>query len=49
MKPISIGDHELYLRSNLSKMRLENGVWSWANSPARYAKELVANVEKYLD
>ena len=34
--------------SKLKKMRLENGVWGWANSPARYVNESVANVENYL-
>ena len=34
----SIGDPEIYLRVKLKKMILENGVWSWANSPARYVK-----------
>ena len=34
--------------AKLKKMRFENWVWAWANSPARYVKELVANVEKYL-
>ena len=29
-------------------MRLESGVWAWVNSPARYVKELVANIEEYL-
>ena len=32
----------------MKKMRLENGVWAWTNSPARYVKELVSNVENYL-
>ena len=29
-------------------MILENGVWAWSKIPARYVKESVANVEKYL-
>ena len=32
----------------MKKTKLENRVWAWANSPSRYVKELVANVEKYL-
>ena len=23
-------------------------IWAWSNSPVRYVKELVANVEKYF-
>ena len=48
LKPSSIGDPDIYLGSKLNKMRLENGVWAWANSPESYFKESVANVEKYL-
>ena len=29
-------------------MRLDNGVWTWANIPERYDKELVAKVDNYL-
>ena len=48
LKPSSIGDPDIYLGAKLKKMRLENGVWAWANSSARYVKELVANVENYF-
>ena len=34
-KPSSIGDPDIHLRDNLHKMRLENGVWAWANIPER--------------
>ena len=29
-------------------MRPENGVWAWGNSTARYVKEYVSNMKKYL-
>ena len=29
-------------------MRLDNGVWAWANIQERYDKEYVTNNEKYL-
>ena len=48
LKPSSIGDPDIYLGAKLKKMRLENGVWGWANIPARDVKELLENVEKYL-
>ena len=49
LKPSLINYTEIYLGAKLNNMRLENGLWAWANIPARYVKELVANVEKYLD
>ena len=48
LNPSSIGNPDIYLGYKLKKMRLENGVWAWANIPASYVKESVANVEKYL-
>ena len=49
LKPSPIGDAEIYLGFKLKKMRLYNGVWAWENIPARYVKELVVNVDNYLD
>ena len=48
LKPSFIGDPDIYFGSKLKKMQLENGVWACSNNPARYVKESVANVEKYL-
>ena len=48
LNPSSIGDPDIYLGAKLNHILLENGVWAWENSPARYAKESVANVEKCL-
>ena len=36
LNPSSIGDPDIYLGAKLKKMQLENGVWAWANIPARY-------------
>ena len=47
-KPNSIGDPDIYLGAKLKKTRMDNGVWEWANSPARYVRESVKNVEIYL-
>ena len=43
-----IGDTEIYLGDKLKKLRIENSVWAWGNSPSRYVKESFSNVEKYL-
>ena len=43
-----IGDPDIYLGASLMKMRLENVVWAWVNSSARYVKESVSNLENYL-
>ena len=48
LNPSSIGDPDIYLGTKLKKRILENVVWAWANSLARYVKLPVANVEKYL-
>ena len=49
LKPIFIGNPDIYLRDKLMILRLENVVWAWGKPPARYVKELVANNEKYLE
>ena len=33
LKPISIGEPDIYLEEKLKKMRLKNGVWAWVNIP----------------
>ena len=48
LNPSLIVNPDIYLGAKLKKMRLENGVWGWANIPARDVKELLENVEKYL-
>ena len=49
LEPSSIGEPAIYLEAKLKNMQFEKGVWAWANSPSRYIKELVANVENYLE
>ena len=49
LKPSLIDEPDIYLGDKLEKMRLENVVWEWANIPARYVNESVANMERYLD
>jgi hypothetical protein len=48
LKPDSIGDPTMYLGATLKKMRLENGIQAWANSPEKYVWSSVKNVQKYL-
>ena len=49
LKEGSVGDPEVYLGAKLKKMRLENGVWAWANSPAKYVRECCNNTQTYLN
>ena len=48
LKPNLIGDTDIYLVAKLKKMRTANGVWAWVNSPDRYVRESVKNMEIYL-
>jgi hypothetical protein len=48
MKAGSIGDPDIYLGAKLRKVKLDNGVESWAMSPSKYVKDAVANAEIYL-
>ena len=48
LKPNSIGDSDIYLGAKLKKMRMANIVWTWENSPDRYFRESVKNVDIYL-
>ena len=48
IKPGSLGDPDIYLGAKLKKMRLPNGVETWALSPARYVHQSVRNAEDYI-
>ena len=48
MKKGSIGDPDIYLGEKLCKVQLDNGVFAWGMSPAKYAQEVVRNVEENL-
>lgn len=48
MKPGSIGDPSMYLGATLKKMRLANGKYAWASSPAKYVWASCENVKRYL-
>ena len=43
-KPNSIGDPDIYIGAELKNTRMDNGVWAWENSPARYVRESIKNV-----
>jgi hypothetical protein len=49
MKKESMGDPDIYLGSKLRKVVLLNGVEAWMMSPAKYVREAVRNVERFLD
>ena len=49
MKKGSIGDPDIYLGAKLRAVELNNGVKAWSMSPAKYVKEVVENVNEYLD
>ena len=46
LNPSSIGNPDIYLGAKLKKMKLGNGIRSWANSPERYVMKLMAKFEK---
>ena len=48
MKKGSIGDPEIYLGEKLQKVPLDNGVFAWGMSPAKYVQEAVRNLEEHL-
>ena len=47
LKP-GLGNPDLYLGAKLHKTRLDNGVWAWAMSPAKYVREAVRNCIVHL-
>ena len=48
MKKGSTGDPDIYLRAKLCKVQLDNGVFAWGMSHAKYVQKGVINVKKYL-
>ena len=44
MKKVSIGDPDIYLGAKRCKVQLDNGVFAWGMSPAKYVQEAVINV-----
>ena len=46
MKPGLIGDPSMYLGATLKSMRLENGKYAWASSPAKYFWASCKNVKR---
>ena len=48
MKKGYIGDPDIYLGAKLRKVQLDNGVFTWGMSPAKYVQEAVINVEEHL-
>jgi hypothetical protein len=48
MKPGSIGDPDIYLGAKLRQVQLDNGVYAWGQSSAKYVQEAVRNAADYL-
>ena len=48
MKKGYIGYPDIYLGAKLRKVKLDNGVFAWCMSPAKYLQEAVRNVEEHL-
>ena len=44
----SIGDPDIYLGAKLRTFQLDNGVFTWGMSPAKYVQEAMRNVEEHL-
>ena len=36
LKPDSVGDPDVYLGAKLKRVKVENRVWCWSLSPAKY-------------
>ena len=48
MKKGSIGDPGIYLGAKLRKVQMDNGVFAWGMSPAKYVQKAVRNVEEHI-
>jgi deoxycytidine triphosphate deaminase len=49
MNPGSIREPDYYLGAKVSKVKLPNTVTAWAQSPSKYVREAVKNLEEYLE
>ena len=43
-----IGDPDIYLGAKLRKVQLNNGMFAWGMSPAKYVQEAMRNLEEHL-
>ncbi len=48
LKPISVGDPDIYLGAKLRETRLPNGVMAWGLSPSKYVVQAVKNCQLHL-
>ena len=48
LNPGSVGDPDIYLGVKFKKISLENGLWAWAMSLARYFRDPFKNSGNYL-
>jgi hypothetical protein len=48
LKPLLIGDSDIYLGAKLKLTQLDNGIWAWGLSPSKYVAQAVKNCAKHL-
>jgi len=48
LKPDSLKDPYIFLKSKLKKMQMHNGVWVWGLTSEKYVHQSVKNVKNYL-
>ena len=49
LKDVSIGPPKMYLGAGIRKVKLDNGVDTWAASSSQYIQATVRNVEEYIE
>jgi hypothetical protein len=48
LKPLLVGDPDIYLGAKLKLTQLDNGIWAWGLSPSKYVTQAVKNCAKHL-
>jgi hypothetical protein len=48
LKPLTVGDPDIYLVAKLKMTQLDNGIWAWGLSSSKYVAQAVKNCAKHL-
>ncbi len=48
LKPLLVGDPDIYFGTKLKLTRLNNGIWAWGFSPSKYVAQAVKNCAMHL-